>query len=242
MTQPGWYSDPANFQVTRYWSGAAWTAQRTWNGATWIDGAVAAVRPAYAAPPPAYAAPPPAYAVPPQPYYGATMPPTTYVPGYPVAAGYGVPPRAAMSKKVSNRAILAIVGGAIAALGCLLPWATASVLGSDISVKGTSAAGGQFDLVLGLVVALLGGLFLAGRTGIKTNILSLVLAALLVVVCIANMVDISNFIDKQKSTTDEYGLGFSVHVGFGIVLVLIGGCIAFVALVLIIAGGRKRVA
>jgi hypothetical protein len=32
----GWYPDRHDTNVTRYWDGAAWTAERTWDGSTWV--------------------------------------------------------------------------------------------------------------------------------------------------------------------------------------------------------------
>jgi hypothetical protein len=32
----GWYPDERDANVTRYWDGAAWTAQRVWDGSTWV--------------------------------------------------------------------------------------------------------------------------------------------------------------------------------------------------------------
>lgn len=41
-TNPGWYADPHDQLVTRYWDGARWTAARRWDGTSWVDQAVPA--------------------------------------------------------------------------------------------------------------------------------------------------------------------------------------------------------
>jgi hypothetical protein len=33
---PGWFPDPGNPTVTRYWDGARWTHQLRWDGSTWV--------------------------------------------------------------------------------------------------------------------------------------------------------------------------------------------------------------
>ena len=38
MSPPaGWYADPADPRVQRFWTGSAWTAQQVWNGTQWVD-------------------------------------------------------------------------------------------------------------------------------------------------------------------------------------------------------------
>src|SRR6185312_445212 len=34
---PGWYPDPGNAHVTRYWDGSRYTHERHWNGTAWVE-------------------------------------------------------------------------------------------------------------------------------------------------------------------------------------------------------------
>jgi hypothetical protein len=36
-TPAGWYADPADPRVQRFWTGSTWTAQRVWTGTQWVD-------------------------------------------------------------------------------------------------------------------------------------------------------------------------------------------------------------
>src|SRR5438270_7596730 len=58
MTQPGWYTDPADATTSRFWTGSAWSASRQWNGNQWIEVPVAPMvaNPYPAAYPTAYSA------------------------------------------------------------------------------------------------------------------------------------------------------------------------------------------
>ncbi len=38
-TPSGWYPDPVDPRVQRFWTGSGWTAQRFWNGAEWVEAA-----------------------------------------------------------------------------------------------------------------------------------------------------------------------------------------------------------
>jgi hypothetical protein len=37
--QPGWYPEPNNAALVRFWDGSAWTAQRVWTGSAWVESA-----------------------------------------------------------------------------------------------------------------------------------------------------------------------------------------------------------
>lgn len=36
-TEPGWYPDPDDAHITRYWDGTSWVAQRAWDGTAWVQ-------------------------------------------------------------------------------------------------------------------------------------------------------------------------------------------------------------
>jgi hypothetical protein len=40
-TPAGWYPDPVDQRMQRFWTGSAWTAQRIWTGSGWADAAPA---------------------------------------------------------------------------------------------------------------------------------------------------------------------------------------------------------
>lgn len=35
--QAGWYPDPRNPRITRFWTGSAWSAERFWDGSAWVE-------------------------------------------------------------------------------------------------------------------------------------------------------------------------------------------------------------
>jgi hypothetical protein len=246
MTVPGWYPDPANPYVTRFWSGGAWTAMRTWDGSNWT---AALMPPAQPVPPTAsWDAGAPrdsATPVPSPPYPLATsFAPAPYAAalagGPQWATGPATPVRNRISGKAANRTFLTLAGTGLVVIGCLLPWATQNNGFTTQTIGGTSAGGGDVDLVLALVIGSLAGLFLAGRTGFKTNMTALLLAALVVVVCIANMANISRLINQEKITTDALpGSSPGTSLGIGLVIVLVGGCLAVVGSILTIAAARR---
>ena len=61
MTQaPGWYREPTDPSVTRYWDGSTWTAQRVWTESGWIEPGAGASPTGGAPPIPGPRMPPPA--------------------------------------------------------------------------------------------------------------------------------------------------------------------------------------
>jgi hypothetical protein len=158
----------------------------------------------------------------------------------PETAVVATPTPAPIARRLANRAFVTIGGAGVAAIGCALPWASVDYGLGTQAINGTQVGGGQIDLVLALLIAGLGVLFLTGRTGAKANLGSLVLAALLVVICVANMVDISNLIDKERAAGGDalFDTGASIQFGSGVVIVLLGGLVAVVGLLLTTFGAR----
>src|SRR2546421_4261868 len=37
--EPGWYPEPTNPSLIRFWDGSAWSAQRVWTGSEWVESA-----------------------------------------------------------------------------------------------------------------------------------------------------------------------------------------------------------
>jgi len=50
-TPTGWYTDPADQRVQRFWDGSNWTTQRVWNGSQWVEQALAPYPQVSGAPP-----------------------------------------------------------------------------------------------------------------------------------------------------------------------------------------------
>ncbi|MGN6609488.1 MAG: DUF2510 domain-containing protein [Jatrophihabitans sp.] len=217
MTTPGWYPDPQDGAVRRYWSGTEWGPPQRWDGRSWV-----ADLPVASAAGPAY--PPGSH--PAAPYPAAAAPP--------IGPGAGLP-------RVPRRLWVAAAGAALVVLGCLLPWASQNNGFSTQTISGTDANGGVLDLVLGLVLLGLLAVVVRGRAGAKALWGALVVGAVIVVVCVANMSNLADVIDQEQASgvSDVLGTDTGTKVGVGIVLVLVGGLVAFVATLLALIGRRR---
>lgn len=210
-SSPGWFSDPGNPQVSRYWTGAQWAGERIWNGAAWID-----------------SRPP---ALPPQPVY----------------AGPGAAPFTATATRtpaigpVRNRLLLTVAGAVLVVIGSVLPWATQNNGITTTTINGSSVGGGQFLIIVGLAIAVLAGLYLSGVIGKRSCIASLVLGALAITICFANMANISDVMDKEKANDPTFQLnGGGTHSGIGLFVVLIGCVLVLVATIMTMRSARVR--
>jgi hypothetical protein len=125
---------------------------------------------------------------------------------------------------------MTLIGAGLVVVGCLMPWASAF---GFATVSGTSTGGGDVDIVLGLIVATLGVLGMTGRIGTKGTITNFWLSALVVVIAIANIASLSNLINETGG--DSSG----ITVGIGLIIVLIGGCLASVGTLLTWLDARK---
>jgi hypothetical protein len=85
--------------------------------------------------------------------------------------------QASLGRSAPVAAILAIVGGALLAIGSFLAWASVSGGGTSVTAKGTDGSDGYITLVAGIVVIACGVLLL--RVGKKAIAVLAIVAALI---------------------------------------------------------------
>ena len=215
--------------------GPSTTATARWSAAS------AARRPAATStgstppPPPGGGVPPPGAAVPPP---GAAAPPPFG--GAPVAAGPTPEQQAELKAKNQVPAIIALVAGILLIVGSFLPWASLD-LGGDSdsfgivsieegSINGWDTADGEVGdgpifAFFGLIVAVMGGLGLAGITNLGTKIATIVFGVLALLVTFLEFADIASTNDDLES----FGFDASFSYGFGLVVLLLAAIAAIVA-------------
>jgi hypothetical protein len=201
--------------------------------------------------------PPPGY--PPQGYPPQGYPPQGYPPqgypqqgypqqgypqqgypqqGYPPAPpGYGYPqlPKPVRVSVVWTGALLAL-GGLAATVGSLLTWVHAVVAGGGPTKDFSGISGdrdGKITVVFGALL-LIGGILIVLKQGrIWVAITGTVLAAILVLIALADIGDVS---DKSKQLS---GFGH-LDVGVGLVIVLVGAIVALAFSIVGICVRRPR--
>jgi hypothetical protein len=134
--------------------------------------------------------------------------------------------------------VLVLIGGAVMAIGALLPWETASAsigfdTGTLASVNGTSEGAGPVVLIAGLVVALLAVLVLTSTikrsaAGIATAVLTVVS----LIFTVGNFSRISDDIDAAPS-------GVDANLGIGLILVVIASILVVIASIGLIRDKRR---
>ena len=184
--------------------------------------------------------PPPQYGEPhypqgqfPQGQYG---PPPSQPYGQPPYQPYGQPPAGygypAAGPRVSEPLIgwLLLGAGVLLMIGAPMPWATVLTF----SVAGT-VGGGKATMFFGVVLAVFGLLIGLKQGRLWVSITACVLAALVVLVAIGNM---GNITDVARKSADNF-LGNTVSIGSGLWLTLVAGIAALVLSIIGIA--RRRV-
>ena len=125
-----------------------------------------------------------------------------------------------MDKITGSRSNLVVVIGCVVALiGSFLAWGTVSAGGLSVSVSGTDGGDGTLTLLLAVATAV-AAILLMGR-GRARQISIIVGAALILLIAIINIVDIS-------SLGSDFGDAVDVSIGLGLWLVLLGGLAAAV--------------
>jgi hypothetical protein len=117
-----------------------------------------------------------------------------------------------------------VVGGGLISIGSFMPWVTASTVFGTLTRSGLDDGGdGIFTIIIGVAVALIGGLIVSGRAdtrGTKPGVLFLL--TIFVVVWVADFNDIRERIDFLDS---EFAYG---GIGMGMWVMVIGGIVALV--------------
>jgi hypothetical protein len=203
--------------------------------------------------------PPAAPAAPPSPGFAAPMAPEApTVPGMPAmppapgapvsgspgygapSSDYGVPAGYAATRSdgrgpavEANRtaAWLTIAGGALCAVGSLLPWAKVQSLFITLSPNGMDGGDGVITLILGVVAALVGvGAIARWSLPPWTVWVPVAACAVAGLLAIANIVDVKNIGDDLPDGAE--GLA-SVSVGSGLYVIVVGAILGIVGGVLL---------
>jgi hypothetical protein len=133
------------------------------------------------------------------------MPPAT--PEVPVAPVKPAPNRVAGG--------MVLAGGAIAIVGCFLPWISASAFLVTVSKDGISSSDGQIIAGLAVLSALLGVLMLSRRVGLVVPIVLLVLAAVAMWAVILDYSDLNNRVTNLLNSSNST-VTFVAEIGPGI--------------------------
>jgi hypothetical protein len=131
--------------------------------------------------------------------------------------------------RAKRGAAITLIGGALMAVGALLPWEQVSANGMTIlSEKGTSVGSGVTVLVSGGVIALLGFLFLNGTVKRKSSVATLALSIIGFVLVCQNLSAISDDVDqaKQAAGGGSIPLHFDASIGAGLLVALVGCVLA----------------
>lgn len=188
--------------------------------------------------------PAPGYFAPPPPPPGPAAP-APYAPGaypanpYPYAAGqYGQPapypygaspyqpyaPPTPPSRAAAVIRWLIVASAALVAICAFLPWATATVFGTDISVHGTDdGKDGWITLAMAVVAAIVAVISADTRRSagvhLAAGIVASIMGALITIVAIADTADLNN------RDNDAAGYGGHINAGIGLIGTLVLGIV-----------------
>jgi hypothetical protein len=147
----------------------------------------------------------------------------------PVAAAVPVP--VPSTKALPNRLAggLVTAGGAIAVIGCFMPWLSASAFGGTVTKDGISNPDGQILAGLAVVSTLLGVLMLARRISLVVPVVLLLTAAIGMWVVVIDYQDLNGRVQGLSSTTlivAQIGPGIYA-AGLGVIIWVIGALAGF---------------
>jgi hypothetical protein len=205
-TAPGWYPDPTDDRIMRFWDGMQWNGERSLSGATPVD----AVAPAVAAMAPAVAAVAPA------------------------VPAFAAPKTKISVPRLTRTGWFLFAGCAVAAVGTMLPWEQDTTpLGGQLTAGPSSVPGGIALLLalLGLIVWI-GWPARDGQLSKGRCIGLTVVGALLMFFVFAKFAALGDAQSKSSSldssgASDLFGvpqtnLGLSYHAGSGLYIYAAG--------------------
>jgi hypothetical protein len=127
---------------------------------------------------------------------------------------------------------LLVVGGGLAVLGSILPWSVVTSSRRVLSADGLTGDG-RITILLGLAVVVVGVLALVGRPPRPACIGALVAAAVVVVIAGYNAFDL----DALGTASDQMA---SLEMGHGLLITAIGGTVAVVGGVRLLAASTAE--
>ena len=140
-------------------------------------------------------------------------------------------------QQIEAAGVLAVVGGAVCAVGTFLPWLKASSTFNNLTVSGLdyTTDHGKAVLVLGVAIALFAGLGLVRRPISDVMLVLVVLvAASEVGFTVYSLSDVSNRADDFNGSSDVA----HVSIGFGLYLSLVGAGVGLIGALLSIQNRR----
>ena len=246
----GWYPDPTNGHITRYWDGDRYTHERHWDGSGWVDPAAAPASPATPAAQPASAygttpasQPASAYGTTPasQPAsaYGTTpasQPASAYgtTPASQPASAYGTTPASTGAVTTTGAPSptvlfwLFLAGSVGVAISAFLPWVSVSGLGQTISSEPGTGGPPVLLVFAAGVVALAWPTLRVAALSQWRRITLLPVVGFLVLAVLTNGSDLSDLMDRYDGSG---GFGIKVNPGAGYVLYMIAVVVLVVAVV-----------
>ncbi len=214
---PGWYPDRINPNLQKYWDGEAWTASRRWVAGQWLDAAAAPAAPTSGPPGPI-----PGYSLAPAPAYGSTTPRAA--------------PRASVTAGVAGLMFCSL----LLILGSFTPWltigfgnTTTSVAGTDSSISDLIGVNGWITFSAGIVLFILVCMLVISAEPLFRSV-ALVVALAAAGFAVYDLVRIIQKISQAASSSSS-GLGAAFrtdnHVGWGLIVAVVGGVGALVCAV-----------